>query len=60
MGQPKKKNQSPTASVDPAATEPAVFAGPYGGEVMCSKCSGMVNFNGCAEQGCPVASTRKG
>lgn len=39
---------------DIAESAPAVFAGPYGGEVFCQKCGGNVNHNGCALEDCPV------
>lgn len=30
----------------------------YGSEVHCSKCQGMVNFNGCAEADCPIRTKK--
>jgi|CXWL01.1.fsa_nt_gi hypothetical protein len=33
--------------------------GQSGHEVKCHKCNGMVNHNGCAEKGCPVAQANE-
>ena len=46
----KKPESAPKAfTEDPTATAPA-----FGHEVYCSRCCGMVNFNGCADAHCPV------
>lgn len=39
--------------------EPQPWDGSCGHEVKCFKCSGMVNHNGCADDGCPVAAQAK-
>ena len=45
----KKKQPAATAPPKPAAVA-------YGSETFCSRCSGMVNHNGCTQDGCPVVS----
>ena len=35
-------------------TMPRPAALGYGSETFCSRCSGMVNHNGCTQDGCPV------
>lgn len=37
---------------------PAAWNGESVHEVRCYKCNGMVNANGCAMDGCPVAAKR--
>jgi len=53
----KKKGVVSDGESDTSIKADAANASPpvmYGSEVHCSRCGGMVNFNGCPDADCPV------
>jgi hypothetical protein len=53
MATKKKPKPETLAPISPSVLPEAAQA--YGSETFCSQCNGMVSFNGCAQDGCPVA-----